>query len=162
MKRATTTIAALLGCLACSTCLAVWAISDKGAWPKSWPKELEPLRRQSRSLVGGRPQETLHQIPFTSRKAFEAAWPHILKVKGKGVPIILFPTSMGFEAGVVVRNADKQAAPINQKSKLNPNERGAWPTYLELVVDGKIVDLNRIRIPAGTPIIDKRFDEKSK
>jgi hypothetical protein len=33
--------------------------------------------------------------------------------------------------------------------------------YVELVVDGKIVDLNRIPIPADTPIVDERFDRAS-
>ena len=32
--------------------------------------------------------------------------------------------------------------------------------YIELIVDGKIVDLNRIPLPADTPIIDKRFIEE--
>ena len=36
-------------------------------------------------------------------------------------------------------------------------------TYLELVVDGDIVDLNRIPLPADTPINDERFkDAKNK
>ena len=30
---------------------------------------------------------------------------------------------------------------------------------IELSVDGDIVDLNRIPLPADTPIIDKRFEE---
>jgi hypothetical protein len=30
---------------------------------------------------------------------------------------------------------------------------------IELVVDGKIVDLNRIALPADTPIVDERFSE---
>jgi len=30
-------------------------------------------------------------------------------------------------------------------------------TYIELAVDGKIVDLNRIPLPSDTPIIDERF-----
>jgi hypothetical protein len=30
-------------------------------------------------------------------------------------------------------------------------------TYIELVVDGNIVDLNRISLPADTPVIDERF-----
>ncbi len=35
--------------------------------------------------------------------------------------------------------------------------------YIEVIVDGKIVDLNRIALPADTPIIDERFkDEKKK
>lgn len=35
-------------------------------------------------------------------------------------------------------------------------------TFIELVVDGKIVDLNRIPLPRDTPIIDERFKEKIK
>jgi hypothetical protein len=30
-------------------------------------------------------------------------------------------------------------------------------TYIELLVDGDVVDLNRIPLPADTPIIDERF-----
>jgi len=39
--------------------------------------------------------------------------------------------------------------------------RGRWPwtTFIELVVDGDIVDINRIPLPADTPIIDKRFED---
>ena len=33
-------------------------------------------------------------------------------------------------------------------------------TGMELVVDGEVVDLNRIRLPVDTPIIDKRFANK--
>lgn len=31
-------------------------------------------------------------------------------------------------------------------------------TYIELVVDGLVVDLNRIQLPPDTPIIDERFN----
>ena len=34
-------------------------------------------------------------------------------------------------------------------------------TYIELVVDGDIVDLNRIPLPADTPIIDERFQKQA-
>jgi hypothetical protein len=30
-------------------------------------------------------------------------------------------------------------------------------TYIELIVDVEIVDLNRIQLPVDTPIIDERF-----
>ena len=33
-------------------------------------------------------------------------------------------------------------------------------TEIELVVDGRIIDLNRIPLPPETPIIDRRFQEK--
>jgi hypothetical protein len=32
-------------------------------------------------------------------------------------------------------------------------------TYMELIVDGEIVDINRIQLPLDTPIIDDRFKE---
>ena len=31
--------------------------------------------------------------------------------------------------------------------------------YIELIVDGEIIDLNRIQLPPDTPIIDERFKE---
>jgi hypothetical protein len=39
---------------------------------------------------------------------------------------------------------------------------GLWRarTDIDLIVDGKIVDLNRIPLPADTPIVDKRFAAK--
>jgi len=35
-------------------------------------------------------------------------------------------------------------------------------TYIELVVDGNIVDLNRIQMPRDTLILDERFKEEKK
>ena len=36
-------------------------------------------------------------------------------------------------------------------------------TFIELVVDGDVVDLNRLPLPADTPIMDERFkDGKNK
>ena len=55
------------------------------------------------------------------------------------------------------------------------NQDGKWVAYdgkerkgflhrarvdIVLITDGKIVDLNRIRLPADTPIIDNRFKDK--
>ena len=39
--------------------------------------------------------------------------------------------------------------------------KGNWEQtiYIELIVDGEIIDLNRIQIPPDTPIIDERFAE---
>lgn len=56
---------------------ALYGVTEHGAWPKSWPAKLEPLRKQSRTLVG--PAEPLqhHAIPFTKREAFEKAWPYL-------------------------------------------------------------------------------------
>jgi hypothetical protein len=150
-----------------------YSVSDKGTWPKTWPAELEPLRKQARTLEGPLVPYLFYEIPFTKREEFEAAWPHLLKVKSKGAPIILVrgPKTDFFKvkpAGVLIHSppagADKRANPEEPIAGAT-DARGRWinTTYIELVVDGDIVDLNRIPLPADTPIIEERFkDGKNK
>ena len=40
----------------------------------------------------------------------------------------------------------------------NTRERWLYTTYIELIVDGHVVDLNRIALPADTPILDEWFN----
>jgi hypothetical protein len=60
---------------------ADYGVTDHGTWPESWPKEMEPLRKQSRTLEGPKQPLLHHAIPFTDRANFESAWQHLLKVK---------------------------------------------------------------------------------
>ena len=146
---------------------ADWSVFENGAWPSTWPTEMEPLRKQASSIQGGMVNVATHHIPFKTRKDFEAAWPHILRVKTNGAPIVLIRTPGKHwhfgetEAGVLIhcppgnQHPTGPAKPIEGTSRLR--ERWLWSTYVELVVDGKIVDLNRITLPLDTPIIDQRF-----
>jgi len=167
MKQAIGLCAAVGLCAICSTVYALYSVSDRGTWPQSWPKELESLRQQARTFVGPQVESRHYLIPFTDRETFEAAWPYLLKVKSKGVPLfqVRGPKTDFFEvkpAGVVIHSP-----PANIDPRANPerpipgqeNLRVRWmnTTYLELAVDGKIVDLNRIPLPPDTPIIDERF-----
>jgi hypothetical protein len=149
---------------------ALYSVSNRGQWPKSWPQELESLRNEATTMLG--PETHLHYlIPFKDRATFEAAWPHLLKVKSKGAPIILVrgPKTDFFAvkpAGVVIHSppagqADNPATP-EEPIPHQDNVRVRWmnTTYIELAVDGVIVDLNRIPLPADTPIIDERFSGK--
>jgi hypothetical protein len=156
-----------------SAVYAIYEVSDQGTWPKTWPKELEPLRKQARTLVGPMVAQSHYQIPFTKREEFESAWPHFLKVKSNGAPIILVrgPKTDFMEikpAGVLIHSPppgqnDNPATPEAPISGVtNVRERWMNTTYIELVVDGNIVDLNRIRLPADTPIIDERFKDEKK
>jgi hypothetical protein len=159
MKRTIAFFAAMAFC-AVSSVVADYTVTGKGTWPKSWPKELEPLRKQASTFEGPLAPHQHYAIPFTKREEFESAWPHILKVKSKGAPVRLVRGPNFFlgehtKAGVVVHcpptgQADNPAAP-------------EATSYIEVVVDGRIVDLNRIPLPADTPIIDERFkDGKNK
>src|SRR5580658_9081732 len=106
MHRTSILLAALLF-FAIGTALAEYSVSDRGEWPKSWPKQLEPLRNQSRTLVGPMVEYRWFAIRFTKREEFEAAWPYILKVRAKGAPISLvrapnFFLGEQYKAGVVI------------------------------------------------------------
>ena len=71
LKRATVFLAAITLCAVTSVAYALYRVNDEGTWPKSWPQELEPLRKQSRTLVGPMTDHRHYAIPFTNRAAFE-------------------------------------------------------------------------------------------
>ncbi len=159
MKRTAAICVALVFSLVYSV-YADYVVTDHGKWPKSWPAELESLRMQSRTFEGPVPPLLHYAIPFTKREEFESAWPHLLKVKSKGAPIVLrrapsFWLGDKATAGVCVHTPPAGEAPIADGKVA----KGNWEKtiYIELIVDGEIIDLNRIHLPDGTPIIDERF-----
>ncbi|MDB5298350.1 MAG: hypothetical protein JWO87_13 [Phycisphaerales bacterium] len=172
MKRTIAILAFLAFCATCSAVYALYTVDYRGAWPNTWPKELESLRKQARTLVGPTVESRHYQIPFTQRDQFEAAWPHFLKVKSKGAPIFLVrgPKTDFFEiqpAGVLIHSppagTDTRAIPEAPIAGVtNVKERWMNTTYIELVVDGNVVDLNRLPLPSDTPIIDERFKPADK
>jgi thiol-disulfide isomerase/thioredoxin len=141
-----TLLVALAFLVIASDAYADWVVVDKGTWPESWPAQLDPLRKQCRSLQGSALSLTFYEIPFAKREEFEAAWPHILKVATKGVPITLLRGPHEYlgtlKAGVRIWHPAHQT-------------RNIW-----LVVDGETIDLNRIPLPKDTLIIDERFKDK--
>jgi hypothetical protein len=171
MKRTIAILAFLAFCVTCSATYGLYTVEDRGAWPNTWPKELESVRKQARTLVGPMVDSRHYLIPFTQRDQFEAAWPQFLKVKSKGAPIVLVrgPKMDFFEiqpAGVLIHSP-----PAGNDTRVNPEvpipgvtgmERWMNVTYIELVVDGNIADLNRLPLPSDTPIIDERFKQVGK
>jgi hypothetical protein len=134
-----------------SSAFADYGVTSRGEWPATWPKELDALRAKALTLEGPMCATQHYSIPFTDREEFEAAWPHLLKVKRAGTRLVLkhgknFFLGEDYTAGVVVH------VPAS-------DEEDAYTEYMELVVDGDIVDLNRIRLPKDTPICDERFDK---
>ena len=76
--------------MTCTACFAAVMIQRDGLWGVSWPKELEPFEGQATTVrVMTGIHETWYVIPFGNREEFEKAWPHILKLKSKGAPLIL-------------------------------------------------------------------------
>ena len=167
MKKTTVLLAASIF-MVIAPAHAEYRVTDRGDWPGNWPEELEPLRSKSRTLVGPKAEARHYAIRFEERDDFEAAWQHVLQVKSAGAPIILtrgpnFFLGDGSASGVVVHcpPAGKSETPTTPGA---PAAGAAKPgmgwmntNYIELVVDGEIVDLNRVPLPADTPIIDERF-----
>jgi hypothetical protein len=172
VNRTTALLAMTTTLVVCTTAFALYSVSNQGDWPKSWPAELETLRKQARTLIGPVAAFRHYAIPFTDRDQFEAAWPHLFKVKTKGAPVFLLRGPNFFldnaKAGVVVHCPPEGQAknPATPEAPLagvtNPRERWAYTTSIDLVVDGGVVDLNRIPLPPDTPIIDERFKDAAK
>lgn len=173
MRKASLLIATALVLLGATTSYALYSIADTGTWPKTWPTELEPLRKQSRTAAGPTIMQRHYDIPCKDQAEFEKVWPHLLAVKSEGAPIILMPgpnkwLGNTIQGGVRIhcppssRHPEKD--PVAPKGKIintdNPRVRWMNRNYIELIVDGKIVDLNRIELPPDTPIIDERFKKK--
>lgn len=170
MKK-TITLLAMLICFAAGVAYAEYSVSDIGTWPKSWPREMEALRKQSRTLTGSMVDNLSYAIRFNNRKQFETSWKHILKVKTKGAPIFLVRAPNFFlgdkaKAGIVVHcppigqasNPATPEAPISGVTEIRMRWMNA--KYIELVVDDDIVDLKRIHLPSNSPIVDERFKDK--
>ena len=161
MNRTTACLAVIACCALGSAALADYGVQDKGTWPQSWPKELEPLRGQARTLEGPLILLLHYAIPFSDRDAFESAWPHLLKVKSPGAPIVLRRAPNFFLGGDAAAGVCIHTPPEGEKPLSGKEAGDQWhkTIYIELVVDGQIVDLNRLPLPPDTPIIDERFKD---
>jgi hypothetical protein len=120
MKARMLMTAAIVLCAA-TAAHAIYGVSNEGAWPEDWPKELEPLRKQARTLIGPEVMNRHYAIPFGDRDAFEAAWPHVLSVKSKRAPIFLSKGPnffLGDDAGAGGRTVgqSRDARSANQRS----------------------------------------------
>src|SRR5687767_3511826 len=89
MKQLTNILVTLAIVIVASQLHADVSIENRGSWPDTWPKELEPLREKSRTIEGPLAGYLSYELPFSERDAFESAWSHLLKVRSPEYPIIL-------------------------------------------------------------------------
>ncbi|MGD0519200.1 MAG: hypothetical protein ABSA26_16815 [Thermoguttaceae bacterium] len=69
---------------------AITRIEETGRWPQSWPKELEPLRQNARTIeTATMIHEDIYEIHFKDRDTFERSWPLLIGLKSKGGPLII-------------------------------------------------------------------------
>jgi len=172
MRRTAGILVTLLVGVVAAQLFADVSIENRGRWPESWPQELEPLREKSRTIEGPLAGFLHYEIPFSDRDAFESAWSHLLQVKSQESPIVLIRSpyegtgamkGSSMKAGVLI-NSYPLASSTEDPAASDAPAKGTKPksaitTYLVLVVDGKVVDLNRIPLPKNTYIQDERFQD---
>ena len=159
----------------CVLCLAspaygLYVVTNKGLWPKNWPAQLEAFREKSVTYAGPKRLYLHYAISFNTREEFESTWPHIVEVKSPGAPIVLrrgpsywFGGEKGVSSdgkqktGVCIHTPPEGETPVTGDQIRR--ERLEQTIYIELIVDGEVIDLNRIQLPPDTPIIDERFKE---
>jgi hypothetical protein len=98
-----------------------------------------------------------HSIPFDKREEFEAAWPHLVSVKTVGTSIVLRQCPLPAQGRASTARVIALESP-NEASTSMPRES---IVSLVVYVDGNVIDLNRIPLPADTPIVDERFKDQA-
>ena len=227
MKRIVGLLALVLVLSASWEAMALIIPSDEGKWPASWPKELESLRKKSKTLdVATGTQEHIYTIPFENRDEFEKLWPVLVKLRTPGSPITLTRTSTvdagwgkflpndkpcvrikgptgGYlggsaqvggqidlkelEAGTMLfvgvpwpqeiigakgelpeyvseiktENGKRTWKPLSQTPDADRGFHFRARIDIELVLDGTVIDLNRIAIPNDAHIVDRRFADST-
>lgn len=231
MKRMIVVPALLLVLFGALDARALIIPSNEGKWPANWPKELEQLRKRSKTLdVATGTQEHIYTIPFETREEFEKFWPILVALRTPGSPVTLSRAGQSDTGwGEFLSNAKPcvrikgptggyagGTAKIGGQIDLKELETGTmlfagtpWPKELlgpqgelpeyvttvpldggkfveggkivwksiesvpeknrgfhnrarvdiELVLDGEIIDLNRVRLPQDARIIDRRFPD---
>ena len=151
-------IVALLCGFLSSTAYGILVVGQ-GNWPQAWPQELHSLRKQSTTIAGPSLAQQKHIIPFTEREQFEAAWPHLLKVRTPGSAITLRLVSSTKPTGSGQRAHPRVLVQVSPRPREQPatDVRPEDSVTIVVYVDGNIINLNRIELPADTPIIDERF-----
>ncbi|HLJ55486.1 MAG TPA: hypothetical protein VKT77_10645 [Chthonomonadaceae bacterium] len=166
MKRSVCLLAAFVCCVI-GPAYALYSVADHGLWPKSWPRAMEPLRIQARTLVGPEVESRHYAIRFTKREQFDAVWPEILKVKSKNAPIFLvhgpnFFLGDNAKAGVVIHTPPagrdiKPGAPgVPINGVENPHVKWMNANTIDVVVDDDIVSVDRLKLPKSVVVIDER------
>lgn len=167
MRRTAGILVTLLMGVMAAQLFADVSVVNKGLWPESWPKELEPLREKSRTIEGPLGGFLHYEIPFTDRDAFESAWSQLLKVRSPESRIVLIRSpyegtgarkGSSMKAGVLINSFPFAGSTADAPPK-DSEPKPTSMTTVVLVVDGEVVNLNRITLPLNTYIEDQRFND---
>jgi hypothetical protein len=158
MRTSTRKIGCLLATLAliasATLCLGMIVSHHVYNFPAGWPVELGPYLNDAWENELGLSKNSEYVIPFQDRERFERAWPLILAIKRAEGSLTLYragETGPGLPTRLEGPSV-RVIAPTHWSRSLDQDR-----VDIMLVVDGKVIDLNRIPLPRNTLIIDRRW-----
>ena len=155
-------VALVLFGLTADVALARKSCSSHGTWPADWPKGLDAWRDQATTLrAAPLGQDGFYTVTLEDREAFEKGWAALLEVPRADHPTLTLvsepPKDVALES-LGGRRAGRPVVQVRYYRSFGENGKKSREVAvgITLFVDGKIVDLNRVRIPAGYKIEDRR------
>jgi len=142
--------------------LARRSCSTHGSWPPDWPKELDAWRDRATTLrAAPLGQDGFYTVTLEDREAFEKGWAALLDVPHADQPILALVSEPPEDVARTALGGRCPGRPVLQvlyyrSFGKNGEKSQEVVVGITLFVDGKIVDLNRVRIPAGYRIEDRR------
>ena len=142
--------------------LARRTCSTHGSWPADWPKGLDAWRDRATTLrAAPLGQDGFYTVTLEDRKAFEHGWAALLEVPRSDRATLTLVSKPPKDVAREALGGRCPGRPVVQVRYYRSfGEKGKKSREvavgITLFVDGKIVDLNRVRIPAGYRIEDRR------
>jgi hypothetical protein len=142
--------------------LARKACSTHGSWPADWPKGLDAWRDRATTLrAAPLGQDGFYTVTLEGREAFEKGWAALLEVPRADHPTLTLVSEPPEDVARKALGGRCPGRPVVQVRYYrsfgeNGEKSQEVAVGITLFVDGKIVDLNRVRIPAGYRIEDRR------
>lgn len=136
--------------------------SARGSWPADWPQGLDAWRDRATTLrAAPLGQDGYYTVTLEDREAFEQGWAALLEVPHADHPTLTLVSAPPTDVAGKTLGGRQPGRPVVQVRYYRSfGEKGKKSREvavgITLFVDGKIVDLNRVRIPAGYKIDDRR------
>ena len=142
--------------------LARESCAAHGTWPADWPKGLDAWRDRATTLrAAPLGQDGFYTVTLEDRGAFEHGWAALLEVPRSDRATLTLVSEPPEDVARKRLGGRCPGRPVVQVRYYRSfGEKGKKSREvavgITLFVDGKIVDLNRVRIPAGYKIEDRR------
>ena len=159
------TIALLAIVLALLAALGDVAVSSQGFdpgghWSRSWPQALDCWRDHAGTYHIW--FSHIYNVAFEQREVFEKGWDALLQVKRAEDAELMLISGPLWNPLPKLSKTKTPSPPALQvftkflklKEGQTTSEEVIWK--MTLAVDGRVIDLNRIRIPSGIKIVDRR------